>query len=60
MQSSLFGALSFDLKTAQALLAVLQAGETTLAQAAAATGASPAPTGRLAGFLLKLGLVVVV
>lgn len=59
MQSSLFGALSFDRKTAQALLAVLQAGETTLAQAAAATGASPAPTGRLAGFLLKLGLAVV-
>ena len=59
MQHVLFGSLTFDLKTAQALLAIYQTAETTIGQAATATNAPLAPTARATGFLLKLGLVVV-
>lgn len=59
MQAAIFGGLTFTPEAARALFAALQSGDSTLAQAATATGASLAPTGRLAGFLLKLGLVVV-
>lgn len=52
----LFGSLFVEHRSIEALFALIQAGEVTLAEAAATLGATLPPTTRAAGLLLKMGL----
>ncbi|PZQ55616.1 MAG: hypothetical protein DI570_22075, partial [Phenylobacterium zucineum] len=59
LAQGIFGSMAFDIGRAKLIFSAYQSGEATIAETAAATQTTLPPTGRITGFLLKLGLVVV-